>query len=484
MKAKVPVNFTSLGCPKNLVDSEVMLGLLGGDGRFEIISETEKAEVIIINTCSFVNEARMESVDTILELAELKKTSNCRVLVVTGCLTQLYKDELARELPEVDLFLGTGEYHRIVELLDKLDSGELTGKVYVDTPTFIHSEKDLRQITGENFSAYLKIAEGCDRGCSFCIIPNLRGRQRSRTIESLVDEAKKLASNGAKELNIISQDTIRYGTDIIQALKNPDGSKAQMRTEESLKTDFENTNLENLLRELVKVDGIEWIRLFYIYPDDLSDELIQIIRDEPKICKYLDLPVQHFDDSVLKLMNRRVTGEKIIERVKKLKDEIPAIVIRSSVIVGHPGENEKAFENLKAGLNECDFDHLGVFKFSPEEGTRSEKFVLENETLEEDKKYPLADTKELQNRYREIYKLQQDLVTSRNESFLGKEIDVLVEGVSDETDLLLQGRHMGQAPEIDSKVLINDGEALPGQIYKVKITETAGMDLVGGISLS
>jgi ribosomal protein S12 methylthiotransferase len=448
------VYFASLGCEKNRVDSEVMLGLLGGDGRFKVVQEPENAQVIIVNTCSFVQAAREESIDTILELASFKESSrgSCKVLVVSGCLTQHYKHDLAVELPEVDLFIGTGQYHRIVELLDDLDAGKLTGKVFIDTPTFIHSENDPRMHTGKIHSAYLKIAEGCDRRCGFCIIPHLRGNQRSRSIESLIQEAQSYADRGVKELNVISQDTIRYGRDL------RDGQ----------------TNLTNLLKELVNVEGLEWIRLFYLYPEELSDELIEVIRKESKICKYIDMPIQHLDDKVLSLMNRRTNQAQIEERIAKLRREIPEVVIRSSVIVGYPGESEESFQRMLSGLDVLDFDHLGVFKFSEEEDTFASKLIQSGQ-------HEAVDKKSIQKRYREVYELQRARREKAVKSSLGKTIKVLVEGLSEETDLLLQGRHEGQAPQVDGCVLINDGFANAGDFVEVQVTETTDFDLVGGI---
>jgi len=440
------VHFVSLGCPKNLVDSQVMLGLLKSD-EYGIVQDPAQADVIVVNTCSFIESAKVESIDTILELAEYKDNGKCQALVVAGCLPQRYKSQLLKEMPEVDLFIGTGEYQNIVKLVDWARKGELPERAYVNKPAFIHTEAHPRLQTGEFFSAYLKISEGCNRRCSFCIIPQLRGNTRSRTVESLVEEAKNLASQGVKELNLVAQDLTEYGMEFR----------------------YQQMTLEKLLPALCKIEGIEWIRLFYAYPDQFSDELIDIMAREPKVVKYLDMPIQHTNDRILKAMNRKFTKQEIFDFVGKLRAKMPDIVIRSSTIAGFPSETEEEFAELLADLETLKFNHLGAFAYSKEDGTKAGTM---------DDQVPMRTRV---RRQRQIRELHQRMSAEMNQNMLDREIDVLVEGVSEETDLLLKGRFYGQAPEIDGQVLINDGEAQPGDIVRVKITEALPYDLVGGI---
>lgn len=438
--------FASLGCSKNLVDSEVMLGHLRDEG-YQITQKLDEARLIVVNTCGFILDAKEESVDTILEMVDHRKSndSNCEMLVVTGCLSQRHPDELAAEIPEVDLWIGTGEYQHLVELIKESDQ-----KIVVDVPTFIHTENDPRVNTSPFYSAWLKIAEGCNRRCSFCIIPYLRGNLRSRSVKSLVIEAKAFVETGVRELNLISQDTSLYGFDL----------------------DGENS-LYNLLCALEEIDGLDWIRLFYIYPDDLTDDVIEKMASSKKICSYLDIPIQHFSTDILKKMNRTITGEKIIERVEKLRASIPGITLRTSIMVGFPGETEEDFEKLVEGVERLKFDHLGVFKYSPEEGTPS--YNMEQTVSDELK----------EDRYREIYQLQEQIAEEKNESYIGKTIEVLVEGEHPDTELLVIGRHHGQAPDIDGSVIINDLNGVDvkiGDLIKVEVSEVLGFDLVGKVA--
>ena len=333
------VYFVSLGCPKNLVDSQVMLGLLKSN-RFTITEDPAEADTVIVNTCSFIDSAKQESINTILEMADYKENGRLKNLVVSGCMAQRYAKDLEKDMPEVDLFIGTGEYHRVVELLQKRALGKLRQKTFVDVPTFIHTEEHPRVNTGASYSAFLKISEGCVRNCSFCIIPKLRGHQvRSRSIASLVHEATSLAASGVTELNLVAQDLTHYG----------------------IERDYQE-NLAGLLRELVKVEGIRWIRLHYAYPDNFTDEVIDLMATEPKILKYVDMPLQHGDDKVLKLMNRRVTREQIYTLVNKMRARVPNLVFRTNIIVGHPGEDEAAYQNVKQMLIDLRLEHVGVFK--------------------------------------------------------------------------------------------------------------------------
>jgi ribosomal protein S12 methylthiotransferase len=443
------VYFVSLGCPKNLVDSQVMLGLLKSN-RFTITEDASEAETVIVNTCSFIDSAKQESINTILEMADFKESGKLKNLVVSGCMAQRYAKSLEADMPEVDLFIGTGEYHRVVELLQKKALGQLKQKTFVDIPTFIHTSEHPRVNTGAHYSAFLKISEGCVRNCSFCIIPKLRGHAvRSRSIASLVEETKKLAAEGVKELNLVAQDLTHYG----------------------IENNYKET-LAMLLRELVKVEGIEWIRLHYAYPDNFTDEVIDLMATEPKILKYVDMPLQHGDDKVLKLMNRKVTREQIYTLVKKMRDRIPGLVFRTNIIVGHPGETEESYQNVKLMLEDLRFEHVGVFKYSLEEDTPSFRLAAKIGEVPEET---------IQLRFNELMEMQQAISLENNERMVGKRYQVLVEGLSKESDLLLQGRWQGQAQEIDGIVLINDGDASAGDLVEVEISEALPYDLVGGI---
>lgn len=445
------IYFTSLGCSKNLVDSQVMLGHLGLDG-FKISKSPEEAEVIIVNTCSFVESAKVESIETILDLADYKTPENgkCKALVVSGCMAQRYAKDLESEIPEVDMFIGTGEYNKIVPLLRAFEEGKLDKKSFVEIPKFIHTEFDPRLNTSPKYMAWLKISEGCNRNCTFCIIPTIRGRLRSRTVDSLVNEAKKLVESGVKELNLISQDFSDYGVDL-----RKEGKAEQ--------------TIYNLLKRLEEESGAEWVRVFYFYPDDLTDEVMDLMANSKKIVKYLDMPIQHFADGVLKRMNRKVTGDIIHQKIETLRTKIPNIILRTSIIVGFPGETEEDFQALLEGIKKVKFNHLGVFKYSDEEGTPAVKLANK------------VDQETIERRFEELYEAQREIARELNQKYIGKTIEVIIEGEHEETELLLQGRHAGQAPDIDGKVIINDGMANPGDIVKVYISEVLDYDLVGQI---
>lgn len=443
------VHFVSLGCAKNLVDSQVMLGMLKTN-MYEVIDDPAQASTIIVNTCSFIEAARKESIDMILEMADYKESGQLEHLVVSGCLPQRYSKELEVELPEVDLFIGTGEYQNIVPLLQKKATGELTKKSFVDIPQFIHTDEDPRVDTGTTASSYLKISEGCARRCSFCIIPDLRGgKVRSRTVASLRKEAEKLVAGGTRELNLVAQDLTHFGI--------------ENRYQE---------NLADLLRSLVQIEDLRWIRLLYAYPDNLTDDVIDLIASEPKIAKYIEMPLQHVNDSMLQLMNRKIRFAGINTLMHKLRKRIPDLVFRTTFIVGHPGETEESFAQLEAAVREFAFDHLGIFKYSIEEGTKSEKLA---------KELGLPDENIVKERYNRLMQLQQEISIAKNQARLGKTLEVLVEGTHPETSLLLRGRWAGQAPEIDGNVLINDGNAEVGQFVQVAVTEAHPYDLVGKI---
>lgn len=441
------MHIISLGCARNLVDSEVMAGLLN-KGEYSITGEAQNADVIIVNTCGFIDEAKKESIDTILEAAQFKDPSkgNCQKLVVTGCLSERYPQEIKNSIPEADLITGTAAFSKIVEELESLETGSKK-----QTKVKIHTDRlkdfDLPRINSQaSYTAYLKLAEGCAKRCSFCIIPKLRGPLRSRSIETLYREAEDLCQSGVKELNLIAQDLTDYGRD------RKDGA-----------------TLAKLLRKLVKIPKLDWLRLFYVYPDQLDQEVLNIIKNEEKICKYLDVPVQHINDKILKNMNRKCSGAQITDMVLKLRSEIPDVVLRTSLMVGFPGESDEQFEELVDFVKLAKLDQVGVFTYSHEEGTPSHKF---GDTV-------LQKTKN--SRKRRLMKTQESIQDKALKKWMGREIQVLVEGPHEETPLLIKSRHYGQAPDVDNCTLINNGQARIGEFVKVRITDRAGMDLVGEV---
>jgi len=443
-KKKKKVSMVSLGCPKNLVDAEVMLGRLAKD-RYEITTDEREADIIIVNTCSFIKEAKQESIDTILDLADRKQDGRCRLLIVTGCLPQRYQEELARELPEVDIFVGTGDYPRIAEIIEEKGSRPEQLR-YIGDPNFVFDESLTRLNSSPAYTAYLKIAEGCSNCCSYCVIPSLRGAFRSRPLESVLAEARSLVAGGAREINLIAQDITTYGRDLPGA-----------------------PSLETLIRELAAIDGLAWIRLLYAYPDGITDGLIRIIKNEPKVCKYLDLPIQHISDPVLKRMNRRSTEPQIRELVARLREEIPDIALRTSLIVGFPGETEEDFRTLLHFVEEAQFDRLGVFCYSREEGTPAAE--MPDQVSERVKR----------ERYKKLMKAQARVSFKRNRRLIDTEEQVIVEGYSEETELLLKGRSSRQAPDIDGQVYITAGNANVGDIVRLRITDSSDYDLIGEI---
>jgi ribosomal protein S12 methylthiotransferase len=441
---KQKVSLVSLGCPKNLVDAEVMLGHLPAD-RFEIVTDEAQADIIIVNTCSFIKEAKEESVETILEVADYKKTGRCRLLVVTGCLPQRYREELAGELPEVDLFMGTGDGPRIVELLNAHAGGRESLQA-VGLPEYLYDHTTPRVQSSPFYSTYVKIAEGCANHCSYCIIPQLRGTLRSRSIASVVEEVRRLVGTGVKEVNLIAQDVTAYGAD------RDDGAR-----------------LEELLRELVKIEGLQWLRLLYAYPDGISDELLDLMAAEEKICNYLDVPLQHVDDTILAMMNRRVDQAAIRELLGRIRRRIPDITLRTSFIVGFPGETDEQFNALLDFVNEGHFERVGVFRYSREEGTAAA--TLEGQVPERTKK----------SRYHKLMKAQSRVSFRKNRALVGNIEPVLVEGFSEETELLLRGRSVRQAPDVDGQVYITSGQAEIGAIVPLRITDSSEYDLIGEI---
>ncbi len=441
---KLKVSMVSLGCPKNLVDAEVMLGHLPLD-RYEIVTDESQADIIVINTCAFINDAKEESVDTILEVADYKEKGHCKLLVVSGCLPQRYQEQLREQLPEVDLFIGIAEVPRIVELIERqllLDAPSQE----IGVPDYLYDHKTPRVNSSPFYSSYIKIAEGCSNHCSYCIIPQLRGILRSRSIDSVVQEARNLVSQGVKEINLIAQDITAYGMD------RNDGA-----------------TLETLLKELVKVDEIVWIRLLYAYPDGISDELIELIAQEEKICNYLDIPLQHIDDQILAGMNRRISEQKSRALIKKLREKIPDLTLRTSFIVGFPGESREQFDKLLAFVKEGYFERVGVFRYSREEGTAAA--ALPNQVPGQTKK----------GRLNRLMKAQARVSFNKNRALIGRTETVLVEGYSEETELLLKGRSARQAPDIDGQYLITAGQAEVGELVQLKITDSSEYDLIGEI---
>lgn len=434
------IHFISLGCPKNLVDSEVMLGKLTAEG-YALTDDPTKAQVIVVNTCAFVADAKKEAVDTILEMAEFKKSGSCRLLVVTGCLPQRYHDELADLMPEVDLFIGAGEFHRIVELIEASDSGMRT---HVSRPEYLYDHETPRVHTTPQHVGYLKVAEGCFHPCSFCIIPQLRGPFRSRPLDSVVAEASAMAGRGVKEINLIAQDLTAYGRDI-------------------------GVDLATLLDRLAAIEGRRWIRLLYAYPHAFPDGVIRAMKEHSDICNYIDIPIQHISDRVLSSMRRGGNGYEIRKLIERFRRYVPGVSIRTSLIVGYPGETDAEFDELLDFVCEMRFEHLGAFVFSPEEGTRAAK--LEG-------RVPLEVA---EARRRELMGVQREISLGNNDKYVGKIHEVLVEGVSEESEHLLQARHEGQAPDIDGVIYINDGLANAGEFAMVEVTEAHEYDLIGRI---
>lgn len=443
------VHFVSLGCPKNLIDTEIMVGTLIKDG-YEIVAEAEEADTVIVNTCGFIEDSKRESIQKVLQMSELKTEGAVKKVVVAGCLTQRYKDDLVEGLPEADLFVGSGEFQNIAKILDQHAHGNIQ-KTYFNLPTYLQEETTPRVNTQPGHRAYIKISEGCLKRCSFCAIPLIRGNLQSRRLESVVNEAKLLVKDGVKELIIISHDFTDYGWDLRK--KDP-GAKE---------------NPENLLKALSEVDGVEWVRVLYLYPDGITSEMIQLIKNNRKLVKYFDMPLQHINDHMLKQMNRKMTRNEIETVLEMIKKEIPEAVIRTQFIVGYPGETEEQFQELLSFIQKHQFDRVGCFKYSPEENTPGGK--LDNQIDEETK----------QERYDILMSTQQEISRRKHRAFIGKTVEVLVEGFSEETDLLLQGRTSQQAPEIDGVVLINEGEAKIGDLVKVKITDSMEYDLIGHI---
>lgn len=434
----------SLGCSKNLVDSEHYLGILSKRKGMELTSELSEADIVIVNTCGFIGDAKEESIETILEVSEFKETGNLKKLIVAGCLAQKYSEEILKELPEVDAVIGTGDIDKIEKVVDEI----LENKKVVETKnmTFLANANTERVLTTASHTAYLKISEGCNRACTYCIIPQMRGRLRSRSIEDIVEEAKRLVASGVREINLLAQETTEYGIDL-----------------------YGDKKLATLMKELCKIEGLKWLRTYYMHPEYVTDELIEVMKSEEKICKYFDVPIQHVSDNILRNMARAKSGEQVKDVLNRIRKAIPEATIRTTLIVGFPGETEENFQELMDYVREFEFDYAGVFKYSREEDTVA--YNLPNQVPEEIK----------EKRYAELVNLQSEIAERKNRRLLGEKIEVMIDGVSSESEYLLEGRTRGQALEIDGKVLTTDGTAKPGEIVKVKFEQNFEYDFVGPI---
>lgn len=433
--------FISLGCDKNLVDTEVMLGMLASRG-YEMTNDEQEADIIVINTCCFIHDAKEESIQNILEMAEYKKNGSAKALIVTGCMAERYRQEILDEIPEVDEVLGTTAYDRILDAVDAALAGQ--HEVMTADLDALPLPETKRLVTTGGHFAYLKIAEGCDKHCTYCIIPKIRGNFRSVPMERLLKEAQDLAEQGVKELILVAQETTLYGKDL-----------------------YGEKSLPKLLRELCKISGIRWIRILYCYPEEITDELIQVMKEEPKICHYLDLPIQHANDTILKRMGRRTSKQELIDIVQKLRKEIPDICLRTTLITGFPGETQEQHEEVMEFIDTLEFDRLGAFTYSPEEDTPAATF--EDQIDEEVKEDRQAD----------IMELQQEIVFDKAEDMIGREVLVMIEGkVADENAYV--GRTYRDAPNVDGLIFINtDVELISGDFAKVKVTGALDYDLIG-----
>ncbi len=432
--------FVSLGCDKNLVDSETMLGILGGRGYTFTDDETE-ADVIVVNTCCFINDAKEESINTILQMAEYRKTGPCKALIVAGCLAQRYKEEITQEIEEVDAVLGTASYENIAEAIEEALGGQHPMIMDpLDVP--VHTGK--RMLTTGGHYAYLKIAEGCDKHCTYCIIPKVRGAYRSVPMEELIDQARELAEQGVKELILVAQETTLYGVDL-----------------------YGRKRLHELLRELCRIDGIYWIRIQYCYPEEIYEELIQVMKEEEKICHYLDLPIQHASDDILRRMGRKTTKAQLLAVVDHLREEIPDICLRTTLIAGFPGETQEEHEELMEFIDTCEFDRLGVFTYSPEEDTPAA--VMDNQ-IEEEQKELWRD---------ELMELQQEISMDKAEEMIGRELLCMVEGsVADENAYVT--RTYKDAPNVDGYLFLQTAETLmTGDFVRARVTGAMEYDLIG-----
>ncbi len=440
MKNNIKIGVVSLGCPKNRVDTEIMLGILGSDG-YEIVADPEDAHIIIVNTCAFIDDAKEESIDTVIEMAEYKK-QNCRYLIMTGCLAERYHDEIMAELPEVDAVVGTGDYHKIAEVIKAVEAGEkpvLYGHINDDIP-----EGYPRMVSTGGVTAYLKISDGCDNKCTYCIIPKLRGKYRSRPMEDIVAEAKELADSGVREVILIAQDTTRYGYDL---------SGHEM--------------LSELLRELAGIKNLHWIRVHYMYPESITDSMIEVFATEEKVVKYMDIPIQHINNRVLKRMGRHNTKEDTQKLINKLRERVPEITIRTTLIAGFPGETEEEFSELCEFVREARFEKLGAFAYSVEEGTAAARL---DGQLDDDVK---------RARQEELMQIQSEISQQLQQERLGKIVEVICEGY-DEENLMYYGRSQADSLDVDGTVYFAAlDEVNIGEFVKVKILDTDNYDCTG-----
>lgn len=441
------VGMLSLGCAKNLVDSEVMLGELVREG-YSLTPQAEDADVVIVNTCGFIDKAKEESIEAILEMAELKKQGKVSKIIVSGCLSQRYHDEMKTEMPEVDLFLGVNHVGRIQQFINDLRGEEKEAPASEDwRPEYLYNADSARILTTPKYSAYVKISEGCDHVCSFCIIPQLRGKHRSRPIADIKREVEHLAAQGVREVNLVAQDSTYYGRDL--GLKD---------------------GLAQLLEALTEVRDIAWIRVHYMYPYQVTDYLLEIMNGHPKVCSYMDIPLQHADKNVLAAMKRGSARPQLSKFLDRIRTAVPDVFIRSSFIVGFPNEDQAAFDELCGFVRDQQFDYLGVFTYSVEEGTSAHP--LEDpisEEIKEERKAQLLD-------------LQRGISRAKLARHVGRTFDVLIEGVHPETELLLKGRHQGQAPEVDGEIMVTEGFYQPGDIVPITIEETFDYDMAGRVT--
>jgi ribosomal protein S12 methylthiotransferase len=435
------IHFVSLGCVKNRVDTEVMLGVATGGG-WRVVDEPDDAEVIVVNTCGFIGEAKKESIDTIFELAEYKKVGACKTLVVSGCLSQRYPGELAQQMPEVDHFLGSSDMLKLGQVL----AGGADRMLVGSPADWVVRASDPRVVTQSRASAWLKLAEGCNRTCAFCVIPQIRGKQRSRVADDVVAEAERLVAGGAIELNLVSQDTVAYGRDL------PKGSRA---------------SLAEVVRRVADVPGVRWVRLFYLYPETIDEALIELLAHHPRVVPYVDMPLQHAADAMLARMRRGHGQDRQRRVVERLRGAIPGLTFRTAFIVGHPGETQAEFDELCAFVEWARFEHAVVFRYSDEETCTAHGM---------EGKVPALVAA---NRARKLLAIQRRIARDKNRALIGRELDVLVEGPSEEHELVMKGRHAGQAPEIDGSVYLSEGEAHAGEMRRVRIVQASDWDLVG-----
>lgn len=444
MDAPRTIHFVSLGCPKNRVDSEVMLGLAEQLGYLHV-DDPDDADVIVVNTCGFVDDAKKESIDTILAMAAHKQSGRCKRLVLAGCLSQRHPTELANELPEVDFILGSSDMLRLRKVLE----GE-AARIEVGNPAdWLMSASDPRRLSTRGNSAYVKLAEGCNRSCAFCVIPTLRGRQRSRSADDIVAEVEQLTSQGVREVCLISQDTVSWGRDT-----------------------SEKPDLARLVERIAEVDGLRWVRLHYLYPERLPDGLIELLAGHPRVLPYVDMPLQHASNAMLKRMGRGHDGRRLREIVTELREKIDGLSFRTAFIVGHPGETEEDFTELLDFVADAKFEHVGVFQYSDEETTRS---------FTQDQK---ISPRTAATRFRRLMSLQRGISRKHNQEMLGRELDVLVEGLSDESDWVFMGRHGGQAPDVDGCVYLSGESVEAGQIVRATVTQASDYDLTAEVQKS